>query len=52
MSALLCSSDPIASISIIKNDEYPRIFSLIFGEGITNDAFSIILFDAVVDLYD
>ena len=47
IAALLCSSDVIAAVSIIKYDEQPKLFSLIFGEGITNDAISIILFNTV-----
>lgn len=47
VSSLLCSSDVIAAISIIKYDEQPKLFSIIFGEGIVNDAVAIILFDTV-----
>jgi sodium/hydrogen exchanger-like protein 6/7/sodium/hydrogen exchanger 8 len=50
--SLLCSSDVIAAISIIKYEEQPRLFSLIFGEGIVNDAVAIILFNTVVALFD
>jgi sodium/hydrogen exchanger-like protein 6/7/sodium/hydrogen exchanger 8 len=42
--ALLCSSDIIAAISLVKYESEPRLFSLIFGEGIFNDAVAIILF--------
>ena len=44
MCSLLCSSDVIAAISLIKPQEKPKLFSLVFGEGIVNDAVSIILF--------
>ena len=37
----------IAAISIIKYEEQPKLFSLIFGEGIVNDAVAIILFNTV-----
>ena len=47
VSSLLCSSDVIAAISIIKFDEQPKLFSLVFGEGIVNDAVAIILFNTV-----
>lgn len=47
ISALLCSSDVIAAISIIKYEEQPKLFSLVFGEGIVNDAVAIILFNTV-----
>lgn len=48
MCSLLVCSDVVAAISIVKYDEQPKLFSLIFGEGITNDAVSIILFNTVM----
>jgi sodium/hydrogen exchanger-like protein 6/7/sodium/hydrogen exchanger 8 len=47
LGSLLCSSDVIAAVSIIKYEEQPKLFSLIFGEGIVNDAVAIILFNTV-----
>ena len=47
MCSLLCSSDVIAAVSLIKPKKQPKLFSLVFGEGIVNDAVSIILFNAV-----
>ena len=48
MCSLLCSTDVIAAVSLINPVEQPKLFSLVFGEGITNDAVSIILFNTVV----
>lgn len=48
MCSLLCSSDVIAAVSLINPTEQPKLFSLIFGEGIINDAVSIILFNTVM----
>lgn len=48
MSSLLCSSDVIAAVSLVSYDQEPRLFSIVFGEGITNDAVSIILFNTVL----
>jgi NhaP-type Na+/H+ or K+/H+ antiporter len=48
MCSLLCSSDVIAAISLISYDEQPKLFSIVFGEGIMNDAVSIILFNTVM----
>mmetsp|Transcript_9300 Transcript_9300/g.6667 ORF Transcript_9300/g.6667 Transcript_9300/m.6667 type:complete len:156 (+) Transcript_9300:488-955(+) len=48
MCSLLCSSDVIAAVSLIDSKEKPKLFSVVFGEGITNDAVSIILFNTVV----
>lgn len=49
MCSLLCSSDVVAAVSLINSEKQPKLFSLVFGEGITNDAVSIILFNAVVE---
>ena len=49
MCSLLCSTDVIAAVSLIDNTKQPKLFSLVFGEGITNDAVSIILFNTVVN---
>ena len=46
--SLLCSSDVIAAISIIKYEEQPKLFSIIFGEGIVNDAVAIILYQTMI----
>jgi sodium/hydrogen exchanger-like protein 6/7 len=49
MCSLLCCTDVVAAISIVKYEEQPKLFSLIFGEGITNDAVCIILFNTVLE---
>lgn len=48
ISAMLSSSDAIAAVSIVNFDEQPQLFSIIFGEGIVNDAVAIILFNSVL----
>jgi len=45
---MLSSSDAIAAVSIVNFDEQPQLFSIIFGEGIVNDAVAIILFNSVL----
>lgn len=35
---------------MIKPDMYPKLFSVIFGEGMVNDSVSIILYKAIFDL--
>ena len=51
MSSLLCSTDVIAAISMVKYEEQPTLFSLLFGEGIVNDAVAIILFNTVKNFF-
>ena len=48
MCACLVSSDVIAAVSLISKKDQPKLFSVVFGEGIVNDAVSIILFNAVL----
>jgi sodium/hydrogen exchanger-like protein 6/7/sodium/hydrogen exchanger 8 len=31
--ATLCASDSVAALSMIKADKYPKLFSIVFGEG-------------------
>lgn len=45
--SLICSSDVVAAIAVVKYEQQPKLFSVIFGEGITNDAVGIILFNTV-----
>ena len=48
MCSLFSSSDVVAAVSIVKYELQPKLYSLVFGEGITNDAVSIILFNTVM----
>ena len=48
--SLLCSSDVIAAISMISYDDQPKLFSIVYGEGVFNDIVSIILFNTVQKL--
>ena len=41
--AMLCSSDIIAAVSLVKYRDYPRIFSVLLGEGLWNDAVAVVL---------
>lgn len=49
MCSLLCSTDVIAAVSIVSFERQPKLFSMIFGEGIVNDAVCIILFNTVLN---
>jgi NhaP-type Na+/H+ or K+/H+ antiporter len=48
--SLLCSSDVIAAISMISYTDQPKLFSIVYGEGVFNDIVSIILFNTVQGL--
>ena len=49
--ATMCATDSVASLTIINKDEYPKLFSIIFGEGMVNDGVSIILFTSTSAYY-
>ncbi len=46
--ALFSSADEVATLSVIKQDKYPKLSAVLFGEGVLNDAVSILLFQMVV----
>ena len=48
--SLMCSSDVVAAVSIVDYDAQPKLYSCIFGEGVTNDIVSIVLFNTVTAL--
>jgi len=50
ITALLCSSDVVAAVSIVDYKKQPKLFSCIFGEGVINDIVSIILFNTILSL--
>ncbi len=50
VAALLCSTDVVAAVSIVDYSKQPKLFSVIFGEGIVNDIVCIILFNTIVNL--
>jgi NhaP-type Na+/H+ or K+/H+ antiporter len=39
----------VAAISVIRYDQQPKLFSVVVGEGITNDAVGIIIFNTVLE---
>ncbi|KAL4437948.1 hypothetical protein ABPG74_001119 [Tetrahymena malaccensis] len=46
-SAVLCATDTVAALSLVKESQYPQLNSVLFGEGIINDAISIVIFRSV-----
>ena len=50
--AMLCSSDIIAAVSLVKYRAYPRIFSVLLGEGLWNDAVAVVLAQSAERMVD
>ena len=47
MAAVLCATDTVAALTILKESEFPQLNAILFGEGIVNDAVSILIFDTI-----
>ncbi|KAK4344499.1 hypothetical protein RND71_034675 [Anisodus tanguticus] len=45
--AIFSSTDTVCTLQVLHQDETPLLYSLIFGEGVVNDATSVVLFNAV-----
>ena len=50
ISSVLCATDTVACISLIKPEKYPILHSVLFGEGVINDAVAIILFRTIENI--
>ncbi|KAI7743340.1 hypothetical protein M8C21_003221 [Ambrosia artemisiifolia] len=44
---IFSSTDTVSTLQILHQDETPLLYSLVFGEGVVNDATSVVLFNAV-----
>ena len=51
-SATICATDSVAALTMIKPGQYPKLFSIVFGEGMINDAVAIILFRSVEGIFN
>ena len=45
LAAVLCGSDEVASLSLLPTRRFPKVGAVVFGEGVLNDALSIVFFD-------
>ncbi|KAK8633701.1 hypothetical protein V6N13_014540 [Hibiscus sabdariffa] len=45
--AILSATDTVCTLQVLNQDDTPFLYSVIFGEGVVNDATSIVLFNAV-----
>lgn len=47
-SSVLASTDTVTALTLIKQEKFPRLNSILFGEGIMNDAVCILLFRSIL----
>ncbi|XP_047340925.1 sodium/hydrogen exchanger 1-like [Impatiens glandulifera] len=45
--AIFSATDSVCTLQVLHQDETPLLYSLVFGEGVVNDATSIVLFNAL-----
>ncbi|GAB4846065.1 Sodium/hydrogen exchanger 4 [Ancistrocladus abbreviatus] len=45
--AIFSSTDTVCTLQVLRQDETPLLYSLVFGEGVVNDATSVVLFNAI-----
>ncbi|XP_071916459.1 sodium/hydrogen exchanger 4-like isoform X5 [Coffea arabica] len=47
---IFSSTDTVCTLQVLHQDETPLLYSLVFGEGVVNDATSVVLFNTVQKL--
>ncbi|XP_074310868.1 sodium/hydrogen exchanger 4 [Silene latifolia] len=47
---IFSSTDTVCTLQVLNQDETPLLYSLVFGEGVVNDATSVVLFNAIQKL--
>ncbi|EEC78519.1 hypothetical protein OsI_18459 [Oryza sativa Indica Group] len=48
--AIFSATDSVCTLQVLNQDETPLLYSLVFGEGVVNDATSVVLFNAIEDI--
>ncbi|XP_076943913.1 sodium/hydrogen exchanger 1-like [Bidens hawaiensis] len=47
--AIFSATDSVCTLQVLNQDQTPLLYSLVFGEGVVNDATSVVIFNAVQD---
>ncbi|KAL4856839.1 Peptidyl-prolyl cis-trans isomerase [Chlorella vulgaris] len=47
LGAILAATDSVAALQVITQDRFPLLYSVVFGEGVINDATSIVLLGTI-----
>nr|AQN76188.1 Na+/H+ antiporter [Populus euphratica]AQN76230.1 Na+/H+ antiporter [Populus pruinosa]AQN76189.1 Na+/H+ antiporter [Populus euphratica]AQN76190.1 Na+/H+ antiporter [Populus euphratica]AQN76192.1 Na+/H+ antiporter [Populus euphratica] len=48
LGAIFSATDSVCTLQVLDQEETPLLYSLVFGEGVVNDATSIVLFNAIL----
>jgi NhaP-type Na+/H+ or K+/H+ antiporter len=52
LAAVLSATDEVATLSLVKQKDHPKLGGVLFGEGVINDAFSIVMFRSVLEHHE
>jgi len=52
LASVLCATDSVAALAIVKETQFPTLNSILFGEGVVNDAAAILIYQAVVEMIE
>ena len=47
--SVISATDTVAALTFVKEDTHPKLFSILFGEGVLNDAVCIVLYRILRD---
>jgi predicted Zn-dependent protease len=47
--SVISATDTVAALTFVKEDSHPKLFSILFGEGVLNDAVCIVLYRILRD---
>ncbi|KAG8370673.1 hypothetical protein BUALT_Bualt13G0007700 [Buddleja alternifolia] len=47
LGAIFSATDSVCTLQVLNQDETPLLYSLVFGEGVVNDATSVVFFNAI-----
>lgn len=50
LGVIFSATDSVCTLQVLHQDETPLLYSLVFGEGVMNDATSVVLFNAIQSL--
>ncbi|CAK7348238.1 unnamed protein product [Dovyalis caffra] len=48
LGAIFSATDSVCTLQVLNQEETPLLYSLVFGEGVVNDATSVVLFNAIL----
>lgn len=47
LGSILAATDSVAALQVIQQEQFPLLYSVVFGEGVINDATSIVILGTI-----